>query len=449
MSEANGRADDLRGFAEELVASGRTPGATVAVTSADADLWAVAAGQADPAAGVPMTVETLGLIGSISKSATALLVLQAREQGLLELDDPVSRHLPWFAVRNPHGEISLRHLLMHTAGLPGDVSPGPPSAANVALLAGIEPAWPPGLRHHYSNPGYAALGLVVEAVYGRPVGVLLQERVLDPLGMSASLPAIGEAARDRLSAGHWTRDQERGWAPSNPLVAAPWVPYEAADGCICSTLADMCRYARMLLARGRPLVSPASFGLMVSDTVDDPDGGVYGYALRIERVDGVELVGHSGGMVGHHAQLLCDREHGLAAVALINGASGHRELALHALALARAEWGGAAAPVPPPLPEPAPPSPPPGDDHPLAGLYRSHNPWMAVVRVTSSGGKLTLRAADMEPVDLVEVGDGCFGLEGPSGRLPESVRFDLERGGRPQRLWWNGCEAYLRAPESV
>jgi CubicO group peptidase (beta-lactamase class C family) len=436
----------LRALAERVVAEGRSRGVSVAVTSAERTLVAVGAGTGH--GGEPFGPDTLGLVGSITKSATALLVLRQVELGAIDLDAPVDRQLPWFSVRNQHGPIALRHLLMHTAGLPIEVNPGPPSAANVALLAEVEQAWPPGIRFSYSNTGYDAIGLVLEAICGRPYAALLQEGVLDPLGMAASLPG-GERARDRLSPGHMLRDPLRGWAPQNPLVPAPWVPYEAADGCLCSTAEDMCRYARMLLARGRPLISPESFGWMTEDSVDDGEGGRYGYGLVTTWVDGRELLGHSGGMVGHHAQLLCDRAAGLAAVALVDGDHGHRQLAEHGLALARAEAAGEPPPEPPALPEPSPPRELARDDHPLAGLYRAHNPWLPAARVEFAAGRLALRIAGEEPAQLRPRPDGAYTLA-IGGRLtPETVRFDLVVDGRPQRLWLNGTDPLFRAPAGI
>ncbi|HUZ83909.1 MAG TPA: serine hydrolase domain-containing protein [Gaiellales bacterium] len=435
----------LAAYADAVVRSGCTPGAAVAATSATGTLFAVAAGHAEPAAALPMRTDTLGLIGSISKSATALLVLRQAELGAFDLSDPVDRHLPWFHVHNPHGAISIRHLLMHTAGLPMDVSTAPPSAGLVALLAEVEPAWPPGLRHHYSNVGYAALGLMLEAVVGEPFPIQLQRGVLDRLGMSASLPVVGDGARGRLAVGHVPRDPERGWAPDNPLVTAPWVPYEASDGSICSTVLDMCAYARMILDRGAPLVSPATFAVIVSDTVDDGEGGRYGYGLATQRVDGAELVGHSGGMVGHHAQLFCDPAAGIAAVALVNGDRGQRQLAAYALALARADAGGGPPPPAPEPPEPAPPGPPGCGDHALAGVYRAHDPWLPVVRVVAAGESLTVHAADAPAARLAPAAGGDWMLVVEGLRLPERVRFDLPVDGRMQRLWWNGCGPYYRA----
>ena len=437
----------LTALAQRIVADGRSAGAGVAVTTGERIVFCAGAGTGP--GGRPFGADTLGLAGSITKSATALLVMQEVERGTLELEAPVERYLPWFSVRNPHGPILLRHLLMHTAGLPLEVNPGPPSAANVALLADVEPAWPPGMRHSYSNSGYDALGLVLEAVCEQPYALLLQERVLDPLEMTASLPAVDERARDRLSPGHMLRDQLRGWAPDNPLVPAPWVPYEAADGCLCSTAQDMCRYARMLLARGRPLVSAESFGLMVEDSVDDGEGGRYGYGLLTTRAAGRELMGHSGGMVGHHAQLFCDRQAGLAAVALVDGDHGHRPLAEYGLALALAEASGEPLPDPPALPDAAPPAAIDGEPHPQAGLYRSHNPWLSAARVQSREGRLWLWVAGEPPAELVSRRDGAYDVRIDGRPTPETVRFDLVVEGRPQRVWLNGADPLFRAPDGV
>jgi len=192
-----------------------------------------------------------------------------------------------------------------------------------------------------------------------------------------------------------------------------------------------------------------SFGLMTEDTVNDGAGGRYGYGLVTTRDGGRERVGHSGGMVGHHAQLLCDRAAGLAVIALVDGDHGHRQLAEYGLALVRAEQAGDPPPDPPALPESSPPAAPGAGGHPLAGLYRSHNPWLPAVRVVHRDGRLSLQVAGDETAELVPGRDGVFAVLIDGRETPETVRFDLEVEGRPQRLWLNGADPCFRSPAGV
>jgi D-alanyl-D-alanine carboxypeptidase len=336
----------LRAYAEHRIAAGDTPGAAVAVTDADGAETLLAAGHAD-LAGTPLQLDHLLEIGSISKSFAVISALQLEHEGLLGLDDPVHRHLPWFRVGGGHGTITLRHLMMHTAGIPTGMDAGPSSLALIAELAGMETGWEPGSRFWYSNVGYDTLGAAIEARVGLPFPEVVRRRVLGPLGMSASAAFIAPEHRIRMAAGHEPLHPDRPAHPAIPLATAPFIESEGASGSILSTAADMARYARMLLHRGHPDVLAGDDFARMTDGLPDDEGVPYGLALAIEARDGHTLVGHSGSMVGYRAQLACDHAAGVAAVVLVNGPRGSRPIVDYALALARAVRGGGSIPDPP------------------------------------------------------------------------------------------------------
>jgi CubicO group peptidase (beta-lactamase class C family) len=312
----------------------------VAVTNAEGGETVLVAGHAD-LAGTPLRPDHLLQIGSISKSFAVICALQLEAEGALSLDDPLTTHLPWFRVGGGHGTITLRHLMMHRSGLPMGTDPGPSSLALVAELAAAETEWEPGERFWYSNIGYDALGFALEAVAGVPFPELVSRRVLEPLGMRSSVAHIAAADRSRLADPHDGLHPDRPWHPAFGLVTAPFAPSEGASGSIASTARDMAGYVRHLLASG-----PTGFDRM-TDGVPDDEGQPYGLGLRISQRRGHTVVGHSGGMVGYVAQMLCDMEGGVGAIALSNGPSGASSVADYALDLARAEVEGAALPDPP------------------------------------------------------------------------------------------------------
>jgi D-alanyl-D-alanine carboxypeptidase len=330
----------LRVYAEARISAFDTVGVSVAVTNRDGAETVLAVGHAD-LAGTPLRDDHAFQIGSISKSFAAICTLQLEAEGALSLDDPVERHLPWFRVGGTRGPITLRHLLMHRSGLPIGGDAGPSSLGLVALLAEAEPEWAPGGRFWYSNTGYDALGFALEATAGVPFPELIRRRVLEPLGMQASVAHIAPEDRRRLAVGHDGLHPEMPWHPAFGLEAAPFAPSEAASGSIISTAGDMARYVRHLLARG-----PAAFDRMTAGVPDD-EGVPYGLGLRITERGGHTVVGHSGGMVGYVAQMLCDMDAGVGTIALANGPSGARSVAEYALDVAQAEWEGAPIPEPP------------------------------------------------------------------------------------------------------
>ena len=284
------------------------------MTNAEGGETVLVAGHADMA-GTPLRPDHLLQIGSISKSFAVICALQLEAEGALSLDDPLTTHLPWFRVGGGHGTITLRHLIMHRSGLPMGSDPGPSSLGLVAELAAVETEWEPGERFWYSNIGYDALGFALEAAGGVPFPELVSRRVLGPLGMRSSVAHIAAAGRSRLADPHDGLHPDRPWHPAFGLVTAPFAPSEGASGSIVSTAGDMAGYVRHLLARG-----PTGFDRM-TDGVPDDEGEPYGLGLRISQRRGHTVVGHSGGMVGYVAQMLCDMEAGVGAIALSNGPS--------------------------------------------------------------------------------------------------------------------------------
>ena len=132
-------------------------------------------------------------IGSVTKTFTATIVLQLVQEGTLRLDSTLEEHLPGVVPRG--GEITIRHLLGHRSGLanvtdyPGwlkqaERSPSTSPINSLRFAASKPLAFRPGSQERYSNTNYIALGLVIEKVTGRSYAEELEQRVLDPLGLS-------------------------------------------------------------------------------------------------------------------------------------------------------------------------------------------------------------------------------------------------------------------------
>lgn len=119
-----------------------------------------------------VTINTPFLLGSLSKSFTALAVMQLVDNGVVGLDDPVTRYIPWFRTAEPAAVITVRQLLNHTSGLPtwaGTVDLSRPDTTleqRVRQVAEVSPVTPPGAVFHYGNTNYAILGLLIEQATG-------------------------------------------------------------------------------------------------------------------------------------------------------------------------------------------------------------------------------------------------------------------------------------------
>ncbi|MBN1318990.1 MAG: beta-lactamase family protein, partial [Anaerolineales bacterium] len=316
------------------------PGLALAITDRNGLLQQVCYGCANLAAQTPVTADTVFEIGSISKSATAIAILQLCEEGKLDLHAPVERYLPWFQVPSAYSPITLHHLLSHTAGIINGPDFSDEPYTEVLFLSQTEASTPPGSFFHYSNVGYKALGLVLEAVLDQPYYETIRRRVLEPLGMENSTTTITNEIRLRMATGYDCVYNDRPFHPSYPLAPAVWIEYATADGSITATAADLAAYLRALMNYGKGVLAEASFQAMIHPVIqqeDDKPEVHYGYGLDIEFKDGRTTIGHSGGMIGYVADVRTDLEAGLGAVVLINGPFEPSDVTLAVLAALRAE----------------------------------------------------------------------------------------------------------------
>jgi len=184
----------------------RIVGCVVLVRRGGKDVYARAAGLADREAGRAMTRDAIFRLASVTKPIVATAVLRMADLGLLGLDDPVTRTLPWFTPRAPDGstpQITIRRLLTHTSGItydvPGDVSPGLSGPAitleeNLRRLAKIPLAFAPGAGWAYGM-SIDVLGGVIAAINGSSLEAVLGKYVCGPLGMTDTHFHVTDAKR--------------------------------------------------------------------------------------------------------------------------------------------------------------------------------------------------------------------------------------------------------------
>jgi len=313
---------------ERVIADGRAPGLSLAAVDRDGSQVVRSYGFADVAARAPVAPDTLFEIGSIGKTFTAVALLQLVDEGRLDLHAPVERYLPWFSVPRPAdaGPITIHHLLSHTAGIVAGVDATPEPTFQVWSLRDLEPGSAPGQRFHYSNVGYKTLGLVIERLEGLPYPEVIRRRVLEPLEMRSTTPAITNTVRPRLATGFEDLFDDRIGHPGRPLAPATWLETDTADGSIASAAADMGAFVRMLLRggegpRGR-LLSEASFAALRAPHARLEPGIAYGYALSQRTIGERTFIGHGGGMVGYRSGMQADPATGLGAIVLQNGPGG-------------------------------------------------------------------------------------------------------------------------------
>ena len=311
------------------------PGMTVALADRDGFLRTSHYGFADLKAGVRIGPQTLFEIGSISKSFVAIAVLTLADEGKIDLHKPVIEYLPWLKIESKYASFTTHHLLTHTAGL--SAVPLLMRVAATTLTTGSEP----GSRFLYSNIGYVLLGFLLEAIDRRPFPEVLHQRVLEPLGMTASAPVITNAIKERLAIGYSPLHEDRPFPLRGRLAEAPWLEVPEAAGSVAATAGDMIGYLQMLLNRGvgprGRVISEKSFQLLVKPVIKAPFRGEdasYGYGLWTSDGSNRTLVRHTGGMVAFSSAMYADLTDGFAAFASVNGnLRGYRPVAVTRYAL--------------------------------------------------------------------------------------------------------------------
>jgi CubicO group peptidase (beta-lactamase class C family) len=292
-------------------AEGRTPSLALGVVR-DGRLVHLAAAGAHPRPDADRQYR----LGSITKTMTAVLVLQQRDAGRLTLDDPLERHLPG----TPVGELTLRQLLGHAGGLQREPDgrwwERTEGVELDSLLAGLTPdkiAFPPHHVYHYSNLAYGLLGGVLERVTGTPWAELLSDRLLAPLGMDRTTyhPAEPYARGYVVHPWHDTLREE----PRTDTGAM------APAGQLWSTVEDLARWAAFLADPAPELLAPQTLTEMCAPVViSDLDAWTGGHGLGVElyRVGERVYVGHGGSMPGYIAGLAVHRPTGTAVVDFAN-----------------------------------------------------------------------------------------------------------------------------------
>ncbi|MEV6967083.1 serine hydrolase domain-containing protein [Hamadaea sp. NPDC051192] len=261
-------------------------------------------------------------IGSISKTMTAVLLLQLRDQGLLSLDDLLYRHLPGTPVGS---NVTLRQLLAHSAGLQrepdgawwertdgGDIED---------LLAALTPeklALAPHHGYHYSNLAYGLLGAVLHRVTGLTWAELLQQRLLTPLGMTRTSYHPADPFAPGYVVHPWL-DTLREEPRSDTGAMAP-------AGQLWSTPVDLTKWAAFLADPDPAILEPATLREMSAPVVmNDLDTWSGGHGLGIELYREGERVylGHGGSMPGYLAALVVHRPSRTGVVAYANAYTLH------------------------------------------------------------------------------------------------------------------------------
>ena len=300
----------------------RLPGLAVAITRGDEIVLVRGYGEARD--GEPINGQTQFRIASLSKSFTALAVLQLVEAGKMELDAPVTRYLPEFVLSSSSvsERITVRQLLNHTSGLAdtGFVSglggQQQTLADRVASLRDARFVDPPGTAFHYFDPNYQVLARLVEVVSGQPFDAYLRQHVFRPLDMRDSVSAptsMLPPQSNQLAQGHVI-----GYAV--PVALPELVGFLGGSGGVISTASDMAHYLVALRNQRRYLGGSVLSANGVSQMQTPPAGVASNYAMgwTVSNANGIQTIEHNGVLSTFYADAVLLPQSGYGFVLLYN-----------------------------------------------------------------------------------------------------------------------------------
>ena len=313
------------------------PGCSAAVGVEGDVVWAGAVGLADADTSAALAENITFHVGSVTKQFTATAVLLLALDGRLGLNDPVARWVP--GLPGWSQEVTVEQLVHHTSGIPDLIDPLMAAGFDtddrvtqqdaLTVIAGQQPAYPPGERAEYSNSGYVLLAEVVRAASGQPLPEFLEQRVFDPLGLDMAIdpaPTSPEETDPTTARGHERDDTGQQWQPTG----ARWEL--VGPGFLQTTPSELVRWAdnyRTGQVGGRQLLDA-----QLADAV--PAGpGHYGAGIVLTR-DG--SLWHAGEWAGQIADFSVSPDRRVSVAVACNAYAGSSATMDHIANNLRAEW---------------------------------------------------------------------------------------------------------------
>jgi CubicO group peptidase (beta-lactamase class C family) len=271
----------------------------------------------------PVTCDTAFRIASISKTFTAIAVMQLWEQGKFNLDDPINDHLRAYKVLHPDPAapaVTIRHLLTHTSGIgemrdladlfqgaifhknEGEVKPGEPMPSLAEYYRGnLQPDVYPDEKWAYANHAFGTLGQLIEDISGEPFPEYMRNHVLDPLGMHHSDFLLNERVKDELAQGYHLK---KGLLKEAEFLSFP----EMAAGSLISSVNDVALYLAALMNGGAnengSVIKPETLDMMMKPQYQpDPHLAAMGLGLFLEDLDGHPAIWHGGALDGFNSAI--------------------------------------------------------------------------------------------------------------------------------------------------
>jgi CubicO group peptidase (beta-lactamase class C family) len=316
------------------------PSIAVAVVHDQELVWSGAVGLADLDAQRPATSTTLYSICSISKLFTSVALMQLRDQGKVALSDPVSKHLPWYAVTQQYEDsspVTLEGLLTHSAGLPresdhaywsGPEYPFPTKEGVIAGLTNQETLYSSRTKYQYSNLGLSLAGYVVEKASGQPYHEYVRQHVLGPLGMSDTYSEMPHQHIGGQLATGYSGITREGIRAEEPFFEARGIAPAAGYASTVDDLAKFAMWQFRLRGDREEVLHGYTLAEMQRTHFVDPDNDTQrGLGFSVSRRDDKTWVGHGGSCPGFQTTFSMQNDDKIAAIAFLNARESPRKYA--------------------------------------------------------------------------------------------------------------------------
>ena len=332
--------DEIETLVEDMMADNYLPGVAIGIVKDGEVVYAEGFGEANIQEGKPVTPASLFNMASVSKIFTATAIMQLVEQGLIDLDAPVTDYLPYFRLDDPrYTEITVRHLLSHTSGLPFfDIETEIPWKAknyenpdneegalerhvramdHVKLIAD-----PGGDEMLYSTIAFDILGDIVAKVSGQSYETYMQENILEPLGMDHSSFLLEDVDPALLATGY---RHEEGSPEATPWEFFPYNRQHSPGAGLIANVDDMNIWALAILnggeLNGARIVETKSLDEIWTPISTMGWGGLfqdYGMGWFLAEVGGHRFVWHPGGNTGFVSNIILAPDDDVAVVTMVN-----------------------------------------------------------------------------------------------------------------------------------
>lgn len=325
--------DLLSAWIEAQMAYNGLPGLSIGIVYDQEPVWARGFGYAGVEQKIAATPRTIYRIASITKLFTNTAVLQLRDAGKLQLDDPLIRYLPWFKVQNRHPDappVTIRHLLTHTSGLSREAAfpywtdNNFPTREQIReTLPQQKAVLPTETEWKYSNLALSLAGEIVAAVSGHDYADYVRQHILNPLDMNSTYVKPPDPNHPRLATGYGRR------LPDGSRELSPFTDCQGITPAanMSTTVEDLARFAMLQFRDGPASDTQILRGSTLREMQRvhwlEPDWQAgWGLGFRILRQNGKTYVGHGGAVLGYRTLLRICPADKIAVIVLTNADDG-------------------------------------------------------------------------------------------------------------------------------